>query len=224
MKTTKKKLILIKNSENLLDSTTVTGLILAGGRARRMGGIDKGLVELNGKNLVEHCIDAFSPQVDTLLISANRNIEKYTQLGFQVLKDKSDNFDGPLAGLLRALEMAKDNPVLVIPCDAPLLPSNLGRRLLDIYLENETHVVIPHDGDRLQTLFGLFPHSVISSLTEYLSSGQNKVETWVTSLPHTIVDFSNEKEKFMNINTEEDLRQVESLLNNSHLNTSKNTQ
>ena len=207
-----------KNTTSDIKEAKVTGLILAGGRASRMGGVDKGLITVNGKCMIEHCIAKLRPQVEQIFISANRNTEQYGQYGFTVLEDNFGEFEGPLAGLLRALEISKTNPVLVVPCDAPLVPSELANRLLEFYVEGETTAVIPHDGKRLQMLFGLYSHNAISSLTEYLASGQRKVETWVTSLDHTVVDFSNDKESFMNINAESDLQTVQSILNDARTN------
>jgi len=204
-----------KNNHKTLNNTKLTGLVLAGGRARRMGGVDKGLIPLSGKCMIEYCITKLQPQVEQIYISANRNIEQYSQYGFTVLKDNYGDFEGPLAGLLRSLENAKITAVLVVPCDAPLLPFDLAKRLLEVYVEGETLAVFPHDGSRLQTLFGLYGPDAVSSLKEYLESGQRKVETWATSLPHTIVDFSDENEKFMNINTESDLHAAQSTLDNA---------
>ncbi len=192
---------------------SINGLILAGGSARRMGGQDKGLILLAGTRLIEHCITALLPQVGQLFISANRNITQYQKLTFPVLQDSSTKgHAGPLAGLQRALEASPAVPVLVAPCDAPLLPGQLAARLLKVYQENAYLAVIPHDGTRLQPLFGLFAPSSLASLNQYLASGQRKVETWVTSLPHKIVDFSDQSAHFLNINTTDDLRSAESLL------------
>lgn len=204
-----------KNTTSDIKETKITGLILAGGRASRMGGVDKGLITVNGKCMIEHCIAKLRPQVGQIFISANRNTEQYGQYGFTVLEDNFGEFEGPLAGLLRALEISKTAPVLVVPCDAPLVPSDLANRLLEFYVEGETTAVIPHDGTRLQMLFGLYSQDVISSLTEYLASGQRKVEIWVTALDHIVVDFSNEKESFMNINTKSDLQTAQSILDHT---------
>lgn len=191
----------------------LNGLILAGGRAKRMGNIDKGLISFNGICMVEHCIAKLQPQVDQLFISANRNIEQYAQYGFTVLQDNYGEFEGPLVGLLRALENSKDVPVLVVPCDAPLFPAEFADRLLGAYIKGETSAVIPHDGYRLQTLFGLYSTDALSSLIEYLESGHRKVETWAASLPHVVVNFSNDSNCFMNINTEGDLHVAQLNLN-----------
>jgi len=190
----------------------ITGLILAGGRARRMGGQDKGLIELAGNSLIERCITSLSPQVNQIFISANRNIEHYQKLNLSVLQDSMGDHQGPLAGLQRALEMSPDMPVLVVPCDAPLFPKQLADRLLTVYQEDDSFAVIPHDGIRLQPLFALFPPSALKSLNEYLAAGQRKVETWVTSLPHKVVDFSDQSDCFLNINTKDDLHRAESYL------------
>ena len=208
---------MVKNMTRNLKEIKITGLILAGGRARRMDGVDKGLIIFNGKCMIEHCIERLRPQVDQVVISANRNIEQYSNYGLTVLEDNFGDFEGPLAGLLRALETSKNNPVLVVPCDAPLLPSDLANRLLESYVEGRTTAVIPHDGTRLQTLFGLYSRDAISPLTEYLASGQRKVENWISTLPHVVVDCSNEKERFMNINTKSDLSAAQSILNDARI-------
>ncbi|MDT8383223.1 MAG: molybdenum cofactor guanylyltransferase MobA [Gammaproteobacteria bacterium] len=204
--------------ENSPDNTALNGLILAGGRATRMGGIDKGLIPFAGNCLIEHAIARLRPQVARIFISANRNIEHYVRYGLPVLEDRFGHFAGPLAGLLRALEQADGMPVLVVPCDAPLFPTQLAARLREAYIEGATSAVIPHDGSRLQTLFGLYSPTVLSSLTDYLESGQRKVETWVNTLQPVIVDFSNESEVFMNINTETDLQTAQSLLETRRIN------
>lgn len=209
MKTSAMKIGMMNKQQT---SSELNGLILAGGRARRMDGQDKGLILLSGIRLIERCVTALSPQVHQIFISANRNIEQYQKFSVPVLEDSTKNYDGPLAGLQRALEMSPDKPVLVVPCDAPLLPTQLAARLLKAYHDNNDCTVIPHDGTRLQTLFGLFVPSTLESLNQYLASGQCKVESWVTSLPHAVVDFSDQAENFMNINTEDDLHRAESIL------------
>jgi len=193
-------------------STGIAGLILAGGRARRMEGQDKGWLRLAGISLIERCVASLSPQVNRLLISANRNIADYEQLGYPVLQDSVGEYQGPLAGLQRALAMSPEMPVQVVPCDAPLFPKQLADRLFRTYRDNGGITAVPHDGTRLQPLFALFPPATLISLNEYLDAGQRKVETWVTSLPHTVVDFSDQADGFMNINTEDDLQRAESWL------------
>jgi molybdenum cofactor guanylyltransferase len=177
-----------------------------------MEGQDKGLLQLAGRSLIERCVAGLSSQVSQILISANRNISDYEQFGFPVLQDLVGDYQGPLAGLQRALEMSPDMPVLVVPCDAPLLSKQLAKRLIKTHQENGAITVIPHDGTRLQPLFALFPPSALLSLNQYLATDQRKVETWVTSLPHTVVDFSDQADGFLNINTPGDLQRAESWL------------
>src|SRR6476659_4895176 len=103
-------------------ATTVTAVILAGGRGQRMGEVDKGLQPLRGRGLVEWVLERIDPQVDELLIIANRNLERYLELGYPVVRDRIPDFAGPLAGLHTGL-------ILVVPCDTPLLPDDLVSRL-----------------------------------------------------------------------------------------------
>ena len=173
----------------------IYGVILAGGQGKRLHYQDKGLVQIAGLPLVKHVIKALSPQVDHIVISANQNIKQYREYGFEVLEDTLTGFAGPLAGLLTAMtHLHKDRePVLclMVPCDAPLLPEDLLERLLKAYSERKTLAVIPHDGIRLQPLFGLFSTGALSSLDDYLVGGNRKVTTWVESLHPCIVDFSD---------------------------------
>lgn len=183
----------------------VSGLVLAGGRARRMDGCDKGLVELAGQPLIAHCLAAFAPQVDDLFISANRNITAYEGYGHPVLQDHHAGFDGPLAGLQRALESCRNDWLAVAPCDAPMLPGDLVARLLHANREQTSAAVIPHDGTQIQPLFGLYSTRVLNSLRRYLDGGDHKVRIWLETLAPLQVDFSDCPDAFTNINTPQDL-------------------
>jgi molybdopterin-guanine dinucleotide biosynthesis protein A len=197
-----------------MNTKTVTGLILAGGRARRMEGQDKGLILLNGQTLIEHCIHVFAPQTSQLLISANRNIEQYRQFGYPVLQDTVGEFLGPLAGLLSAQQHLQPTLLNVVPCDAPYLAPNLVDRLLAAFLAGEDLAVIPHDGQRLQPLFGLYSQKALDSLIPYLDSGGRKVMTWVESLAPRIVDFSDQNKSFYNINSVAELAEIKTVFHN----------
>jgi molybdenum cofactor guanylyltransferase len=109
----------------------ITGVILAGGRGSRLGGVDKGLVPLHGRPLIEHVIDALRPQVGALLISANRNRDIYASYGYPVIADVMGDYDGPLAGMLSAMRAAGTAYILTTPCDAPSIPADLARRLAE---------------------------------------------------------------------------------------------
>src|SRR5215472_5112668 len=108
----------------------ITGLVLAGGQGRRMGSVDKGLVALNGKPLVRHVVERFEPQVDEILINANRNIEQYETLGWPVIRDRIEGFAGPLAGLHAGLSHARHALIATVPCDSPFIAPDLVARLV----------------------------------------------------------------------------------------------
>lgn len=197
--------------------TDIYGLILAGGQGKRVGYQDKGLIQIAGKYLVQHVINALSQQVDQIVISANQNIEQYQAFGYKVLTDEMEGFAGPLAGLHRAMEelsTSSEHPALIAlaPCDAPLLPRDLVARLMAEYSENKPLAAIPHDGNYLQPLFGIYSTELLPSLEEYLKKGDRKVTIWVESINSSIVDFSDEADSFLNINSEEDLSKAQSAL------------
>jgi len=190
----------------------VTAVILAGGRATRMGGEDKGLLPLMGRPMIAHVIDAVAPQVGAVVISANRNLERYAQFGLEVMTDHSDAFDGPLAGVRQAM-LAAATPLLVTaPCDAPFVPRDLVARLAAGKARKHAAAAVAHDGTRLQPLFALFDTALLPLLTTYLEQGERKVEIWLASIPAAVVDFSDEAQAFVNINTTEDIRVAEASL------------
>jgi molybdopterin-guanine dinucleotide biosynthesis protein A len=174
---------------------------------------DKGLLCLHNHPLMEYVLQRFRPQVAKLFISANRNIERYQQYGLAVIADEDDSFSGPLAGLLRVMQLHPTSPVVLVPCDAPQLPRNLVSRLIDAATA-DCLAVIPHDGERLQPLFGLYAPVALASLQTFMGSGQRKVTDWVTSLEPIVVDFSDQANAFLNINTPEELADLEATTNN----------
>ena len=110
-------------------TNTVTGVVLAGGQGRRMGGVDKGLKILRGKPMVEWVIERIAPQVHEVLINANQNLERYAAFGHRVIPDEIAGYAGPLAGLHRGLTEAANELVATVPCDSPFLPRDLVARL-----------------------------------------------------------------------------------------------
>ena len=191
----------------------ISAIILSGGRATRMGGADKGLVALQKNPLIAHVIKRLKPQVDEILINANREITAYEAFGLPVLKDENDDFLGPLAGFLLGLKHAKHDYVLTVPCDSPLLPLDLAERLLNgIAAALADIAVASSDGDT-HPVFCLMKKSVLPSLTEYLASGERKVSTWQKSQKYVEVDFSDCADAFINLNTFEDLKALEQKLN-----------
>ena len=113
----------------MIHADQITGLILAGGRAQRMGGIDKGLIPFHGKPLIELAIARLQSQVNSIIINANRNITKYAAYGYPVIMDETPDFSGPLAGFSAGLQVCKTPYLLTSPCDSPLLPIDLASQL-----------------------------------------------------------------------------------------------
>jgi molybdopterin-guanine dinucleotide biosynthesis protein A len=189
--------------------TKVAGVILAGGRARRMNNQDKGLVNFKGRPMVSYAIVALAPVVDCVFINANRNIDQYRQFGWPVISDQTDSFDGPLAGILTAMIHADADVLVVIPCDSPLIKTEHLQKLLLTRAEHNADVAVAFDGTRLHPVFLAIKTSLQTSLQEYLADGQRKVEVWLAQQNWVRVDFSNETEIFSNINTMTELSVLE---------------
>ncbi len=187
----------------------LTGIILAGGEGRRMGGQDKGWLELNGTPLVERVLQRLQPQVTTCMISANRNLERYRALGVPVIHD-AEVYLGPLAGIARVLAEVRTDYALVVPTDAPFLPTNLATQLCQAL---PAQLVICHDGERLQPLFGLFHRELGDSITGFLQSGQRQLTRWCLEQNPKIVTIRDTK-SFTNLNEPEELRRISACLDN----------
>ncbi len=184
----------------------MTGVILAGGRGQRMGGADKGLALLAGRPLVEHAIAALTPQVGELCISANRNLERYAAYGYRVIPDSVAGYAGPLAGLLSAMEIASTPFVLCVPCDAPAVPADLAARLRAALVRAHADLAVAHDGVRLQPLFALLRRPLAPTLRAYLEAGGREAGRFMRTQAAATVDFSDQPQAFVNLNTPEDLR------------------
>jgi len=191
---------MLKNTP--IDKTLITGVILAGGRATRMGGQDKGLVLLNGQYMIDYVITALRPQVGELLISANRNIEDYAQIGqCPVLTDTFGHYDGPLAGMATALAAAKTDYVLFTPCDSPQVSSQLAQRLSSRLIETGAQVSVADDGSRLHSVFSLLKRSLLTDLLAFLKSGERSIQRFFARTQLARADFSDIPETLLNINT-----------------------
>ncbi|MBC7696809.1 MAG: molybdenum cofactor guanylyltransferase [Bacteroidia bacterium] len=194
----------------------IAGLIIAGGRATRMGGIDKGLALLQQKSLIEHVISRLSSQVDEIFINANREITQYQALGYRVLQDETSDFIGPLAGFNLGLKHAKYDYLLTVPCDSPLLPLDLAERLLSSLLKHNADIAVATSNGDVHPVFCLCKKSVLPSLINYLQQGGRKVSAWQKSLNYIEVDFTDNAEAFINLNTLEDLAALELQLKSSY--------
>ncbi|MDJ0957759.1 MAG: molybdenum cofactor guanylyltransferase MobA [Arenicellales bacterium] len=188
----------------------ITGLILAGGRARRMGGVDKGLVILGGKPLIAHVVERLAPQVEQIIISANRNLPEYRNWADTVIKDSIGEYDGPLAGMASGLEVSTTEYVLTTPCDSPLLAPDLAKRMYGELTSAKAKVAVASDGKRLQPVFMLIHCSLLTSMVAFLEAGERKIDKWFDQHAVIVVDFSDEPETFVNINTLEEKEELTS--------------
>jgi molybdopterin-guanine dinucleotide biosynthesis protein A len=191
---------------------TITGVILAGGRATRMGGQDKGLLPLAGKGMVQHVIEVLAPQVADIIINANRHPAEYARYGYRVLPDLLEGYCGPLAGIATALRAARTTYIVTTPCDSPFVPVDLALRLYRVLCQEAADIGIAHDGKRLQPVFALMRCSLLGSLLCYLHEGERKVEPWYRQHPHVLCDFSDTPEAFINVNTPADITAAEDRL------------
>lgn len=190
----------------------ITGLVLAGGRARRMGGEDKGLIMLADKTMLEHVLEGLRPQVGTILVSANRNLERYEAFGHLVVVDRLKDYCGPLAGMASGMKTAETDYLLSVPCDSPFVPAALASRLYQTLTEARAEICVAHDGMRLQPVFALIKTSLLSSMEIFLASGERKIDRWY-ALHHTVTaDFSDMPQAFLNVNTPEQHSELETAI------------
>lgn len=192
--------------------TNTTALILAGGQASRMGGGDKGLLDCAGRPLVEHVLARVAPCVDAVLISANRNLDRYRRYGYPVIEDAIPDYPGPLAGIVRGLEHCTTGWLWVVPCDAPQIEPLLLARLQAACRDRNMSGAVPMEGGRMHTTFALMRRESLASLQVHLDQGNRAVRDWLHTLPAAEVDCSDHPEWFSNLNTPEELAACASLL------------
>lgn len=183
--------------------TSLAAVILAGGAGRRMGGADKGLVDYQGRPLVEWVLDAVAPQVDELVISANRNLERYARYGRRVLPDVLPDFPGPLAGVLAALDAVHTDWLLVTPCDTPHLPNDLALRLLGAAQLESVPLAVAEDAARVHHGCFVVRTDQRDNLAAFLARGERAVRHWQAGLSSTRVRF--DAAAFVNLNEPGDL-------------------
>lgn len=185
-----------------------TGVILAGGRARRMGGRDKGLLPMAGRAMIEYVIDALTPQVTETLINANRSLDEYARFGHRVVADDLPDFSGPLAGMASAMAAADTTYIAVVPCDSPLLAPDLVARLHRALRQADAELAVAHDGERMQPVFALLPTALLDDLHDFLAGGERKIDQWYTRRRMALADFSDLPDMFINVNTPEQLSRL----------------
>jgi molybdopterin-guanine dinucleotide biosynthesis protein A len=186
--------------------SSVTGLILAGGKGSRMGGVDKGLQAFRGKRLVDHVYERFAPQVGGVIINANQNQEEYKSFGVRVVSDAIGGFAGPLAGLHAGLSVSKRPFLASVPCDSPFLPEDLVERLYKRIDETGAELAVAKTGEQPHPVFSLMRRGVLDHLGDFLKGGGRKIDAWYATLNVIEVVFDDEAEAFSNINTREELQ------------------
>ena len=197
------------NPQTIRPTTVVTGLILAGGRGSRLGGVDKGLIDLDGQALVQRVARRLAGQVNMLLLSANRNLDRYRALGFEPLTDGPYPDAGPLAGLRAGLLACATPWLLAAPCDMPLLPVDLSRRLLQAAAFDDPRARVPFDGQRHHYACLLLPRTALAPVEACLESGRRSLRELLHAIGWIGVDFAaSGPHAFSNINTPADLAAV----------------
>ncbi|MBX3642571.1 MAG: molybdenum cofactor guanylyltransferase MobA [Rubrivivax sp.] len=195
-----------------IDKHDITGLVLAGGRGSRMGGVDKGLQPHRGMPLAQHALLRLGAQVGELMINANRNLGAYESMGVPVWPDASADYPGPLAGLLAGLERCQTPYLVSVPCDTPDFPEDLVAKLAQALVAHDADIAmaaILEDGRlRTQPVFCLLKSGLVESLVAYLHSGERKIDRWTAQHRCVPVRF-DEAAAFFNANTPAELQQLQ---------------
>ncbi len=187
----------------------MTGVILAGGLGRRMGGVDKGLQLLNGRPMAARVLARLAPQVQEVLINANQNLERYALLGCRVVPDQLGGYAGPLAGLHCGLSESRHELVATVPCDSPFLPEDLVARLAVPLQDESVDLTVAKTGTQPHPVFCLARRRLLPHLSAFLQCGGRKIDAWYATLKVVEVAFDDEAAAFSNINTTEELRSAE---------------
>ena len=186
----------------------LTALILAGGRARRMQGQDKGLLILNGKSMIELILRQLAPQCENILINANRNLTEYRQYGYTVVPDQHPDFLGPLAGMYSGLSHTTTDWMITVPCDGPILAADYCQRMMAAATGSASKITVARLQDRIQPVYALLHRSLTDSLAACLHSGERKIDRWYQQHDFCRVDFADNPDMFENINTPDQLLTV----------------
>ncbi len=192
-----------------ISKKNITAIILAGGKGSRLAGQDKGLVLYKGKTLIHQVIERISPQVDHIVINANRNKTRYARYGYPIISDEMNDFQGPLAGFASAMKKVTTDYIITLPCDGPSVALDLVSKMLATLNTTNTytpkHIVVAHDGERIQPMHALIPITLIDSLETFLQKGDRKISLWYAQQDVLLVDFSEQADSFFNINKKEQL-------------------
>ncbi|KIN89280.1 molybdenum cofactor guanylyltransferase MobA [Thauera sp. SWB20] len=186
----------------------ITGILLAGGQGSRMGGVDKGLVELAGRPMAAHALERLAPQVDALLINANQNLPAWQAFGHPVFGDDIGGFAGPLAGLHAGLLRAQHPFVVTAPCDSPFLPADLVERLAAALHAADAQLAVAKTFGQPHPVFCLCRRNLADHLGAFLAAGGRKIDRWYGSLKVVEVAFDDEEAAFRNVNTRDELAEA----------------
>jgi molybdopterin-guanine dinucleotide biosynthesis protein A len=182
----------------------ITAVILAGGKARRMDGQDKGLITLNGRTLIDYIISALRPQAADIIINANRNPQQYGLYGLPVVADMLGDYFGPLVGMATGMHTTDKPYIVTVPCDSPFIPGTLVETLYRALIDNQADISVAHDGARMQPVFAMLRCELLPGLLAYLDEGGRKIDTWYNQQRLALADFSDSADTFMNLNTPQD--------------------
>lgn len=187
----------------MVKNLQITAVILAGGRATRLGGLDKGLQLLGKKPLVSHILERLSPQIASIWLNINRSFKQYRLLfpHIPTYQDEMANFQGALSGMLSGFKQISSEYLLFVPCDTPFLPENLVQKLATSLYINEAKIAYAHDGERPHPTFALIHRSIVPALENYLASGERRLWQFFHRQKSVAVDFSEQPMAFQNFNT-----------------------
>lgn len=196
-------------SDLIIIRADIAAVVLAGGEGRRMGGVDKGLMDIAGRPTAAWALERLGPQAAQLMINANRSLDDYRRLTGHVVSDEPGNTDepfaGPLAGFLAAMNATTAAWLLTLPCDAPFAPPDLARRFADILMREKTRIAVAEAGGRLQPAHAMMATDLRTDLAQALAAGERKVMRWVQKHPYSVVNFDDHPDAFINMNTPEEL-------------------
>lgn len=191
----------------------ISGLVLAGGMARRMGGKDKGLLEFRESTMAGHIAGQLQSQLsgseNSVVINANRNVSEYKKLGYLVVQDDLEDFQGPLAGMLAGLDFVATQWMIVVPCDGPFLASHFVDKMAHAIISNNHKIAVAEFNGRLQPVYVMLNCKLAQNLRGFLETGERKIDKWYGQHNYSRVDFSESSEMFKNINTPEDLELIQ---------------
>jgi molybdenum cofactor guanylyltransferase len=186
----------------------LTLVILAGGRGSRMSGQDKGLLEWQGKPLIEHILKNITPVIKNIIINANRNTEVYQQYGYPVIGDDTEEYAGPLAGMLAALRSANTPYIMTLPCDAPSTAPAMIEQFCDTHEQRQQRLYVAGTDDGLQPVYAMINTSLLDNLAKYLAEGNRKTQSWLKDNNAVVIHFDQRVTSFFNINTEDEYRSL----------------